>query len=175
MMTITLCSRRSQLIYYSVGISKITGSLMRGSNRTEGFLMSSPKEYSNSNLTLDKSSLANNDINDENEESDLNNTPDNYRHLAPKTQPKPIFDLLETGTFEEITNCIESLLIGNKMEFIINSEGLGLLHVACQNDNMELAHYLIEKAEEQSGKKYIKMLVNMKCKNRQMSFTPAHF
>lgn len=147
---------------------------MRGSNKTE-FLLSSPKEYTHSNLTLDKSSFINKDNNDDNEESDLDIPPDHYRQIAARPQQRPIFELLETGTYEEIVNCIENLLIGNKLEYIVNNEGLGLLHFAWQNDNMDVAHYLIEKAEEQSDKKYVKMLVNMKCKNRQMSFTPAHF
>lgn len=92
-----------------------------------------------------------------------------------KQTGKHIFDLLETGTLDEITQCIENLLIDYKIDQIINNDGLGLLHVACQNDNMELVHYLLEKAEEIGNKKYVKLLVNMKCKNREMSFTPAHF
>lgn len=38
-----------------------------------------------------------------------------------------------------------------------------------------MVEYLIDKAEETEGKRYVKMLVNMKCKNRDMSFTPSHF
>ena len=61
------------------------------------------------------------------------------------------------------------------IDHIINDQGLGIFHVACQNDDQELVHYLLEKAEGAGSRKYVKHLVNQKCKNRDMSFTPSHF
>jgi ankyrin repeat protein len=92
-----------------------------------------------------------------------------------RNEGRQIFDLLETGTNEEIYEWIENLLSQYKIDQIVNNNGLGLLHVAWQNDNLELVHFIIEKAHDMEGKKYVKMLVNMKWRNRDMSFTPLHF
>lgn len=92
-----------------------------------------------------------------------------------KAHEKQIFDLLESGSNEEIFDWIEDLLNDYSIEQIVNTEGLGLLHVAWQNNNNELVEFIIGKTFQKQGQRHVKMLVNMKCKNREISFTPIHF
>lgn len=148
---------------------KIKSSMAKGTNKTEGALLMRPKAWSGSDNTPseDKHSVLDNDSFVQ--PSEVEHIPNN------RNQGRQIFDLLETSTNDEIIQCINNLTTQYKIDQIINSEGLGLLHVACQNNNLDLVEYLIDKAEEIEGKRYVKMLVNMKCKNRDMSFTPSHF
>lgn len=138
---------------YNSAIKKITTDLILGKSHKIRATMS--KDSARSGI-LASNPFTPDDLDDHGKESVLDesfNQPSEVDHQENnRSKGKHIFDLLESGTNEEIFNCIENLLMDYKIDQIINSNGLGLLHVACENNNLDLVHFLLDKAEELEGK-----------------------
>jgi ankyrin repeat protein len=92
----------------------------------------------------------------------------------PSSNEKMIFDLMESDNNSAIVSTIDKLLQTYKLSEIMSQQGMSLLHVACQNNNLEVVEYLL-KSSSNCDNESISNMVNLKCRDSNLGFAPIHF